>query len=120
MASSEHEEEYKEEQCVGWIDAKDIPQLKGKVVTIMGRNITKHPNEEAKFLFEDGTGTKFHVYVAAPDFKGYNYGTVVEVTGRVISKHIILQTQYTDWGPQARIDIWSRLIKLTRQFPGLF
>ena len=105
---------------IGWITAEDLQKLKGYVVTIVGQNITKHQDEETEFKFVDGTGAQFRVLVAQADFKGFEQGTVVEITGRVLSDHTILLQQYTDWGHKANIVLWGKLLKLTPKFPGIF
>ena len=122
MAAFEEKEENgaRVSSCVGWIDAKDLKLLQGQMVAIVGRNMSLHKDEAAEFTFVDGSGTKFKVLVPKSDFQGYAQGTVVEITGRVLSSRSILQIKYTDWGMKANLKLWGDLLKLTRNYPGLF
>ena len=123
MDNAEVNEEQKSEgafERIGWITAVDLKKLNGYVVTIVGQNISKHQDEETQFHFVDGTGAQFRVLVAKADFKGFEQGTVVEITGRVLSDHTILLQQYTDWGHKANMVLWGKLLKLTQKFPGIF
>lgn len=106
--------------CVGWIDAEDMQVLQGHMVSIVGRNMSQHADEAAEFTFVDGNGTQFKVLVPKSDFQGYVQGTVVEISGRVLTSQTILQISYKDWGMQANLKLWSALLKLTQQFPALF
>ena len=119
-AVSEEQKSEESSEHIGWITADDLKKFNGDVVNIVGQNISKHQDEETEFKFVDGTGAQFRVLVAQADFKGFEQGTVVEITGRVLSDHTILLQQYTDWGHKANIVLWGKLLKLTPKFPGIF
>ena len=122
MDTNEDEEQKSDftNQCVGWIAANDLQRFKGRVVTIVGQNISEYKDEETQFRFEDAHGTKFKVLVAKDAFEGFDQGTVVEITGRVLSSYTVLLQQYTDWGDKANLKLWGELLKLTKKFPGIF
>lgn len=122
MAASEGKEEKggDECECVGWITASDLPRLKGQMVTIVARNTSPHEDEEAEFTFVDGSGTQFKVLVPKANFPGYEQGTVVEITGRVLTNDTILQIKYHDWGMKANLQLWDKLVDYTRKFGALF
>ena len=107
-------------ECAGWINAHNLCSFIGSMVTIVGRNVSEHRDEKAEFVFEDGNGARFKVLVPENDFAGYAQGTVVEVTGRVLDNDCILQLRFHDWGVNANLRLWTKLIEMTRKFPEIF
>ena len=121
---ADDEKEMSPECLMGFLAAEDMAKCIGKKAVILGRyrsGLFPDLNVDGvKHIFTDGEGALFTVLTPQPDFAGFADESVVEIEGRIVDEDTILMTHYKDWGRNANLNLWKKLVKYTKQFPGLF
>ena len=121
---ADEEKEFSPESLIGFLAAKDMAKNVGQKASIVGRYRSGlFPDlkvDGVKHIFTDGGGALFTVLTPQPDFAGFEDKSVVEIEGRIVDADTIMMTACKDWGSNANLNMWNKLVILTKQFPALF